>query len=144
MTGADLTGALETSVPRMWDAASLRRGVDPASGGPSFSSVLGRFKPDVATMSPEEKARAAAEEFVATSLVLPVLKQLRETNEAWGPFKPGRHEKVFGDMFDGEIASQIVSAQNFPLVDRLARDLLAGEKAQAALRDTGPSVDTEA
>ena len=70
------------------------------------------------------EAREAAEEFVAGALVLPVLKQLRETSSAWGPFAPGQHEKTFGGLLDQEIASRIVQASNFGLVDRLAHDLL--------------------
>jgi len=67
--------------------------------------------------------------------VLPVLKQLRETNSAWGPFAPGRHEKTFGALLDSEIASKIVKASGFGLVDRLAHDLL---------KQSGSVVDAEA
>ncbi|HBS28459.1 MAG TPA: hypothetical protein DEB06_03185, partial [Phycisphaerales bacterium] len=72
----------------------------------------------------ERTARRTAEEFVASSLVLPVLKALREQNNAAAPFAPGAGEKMFGPLLDDEIAVRISQAQRFPLVDRLARDLL--------------------
>ena len=96
----------------------------PGARGESFASILSRARDGLDQMTPEEKARASAEEFVAQALVLPVLKQMRETNDAWGPFAPGRHEKRFGSMLDGEIASRLVRAQRFPLVERLAQDML--------------------
>jgi Rod binding domain-containing protein len=74
--------------------------------------------------SPEEKARRAAEDFVAVALVQPVLKQLREANQAAEPFKPGPAEKQFRGLADAMMARQIVGASSFPLVDRLAQDML--------------------
>ncbi|MEM1422778.1 MAG: rod-binding protein [Planctomycetota bacterium] len=71
----------------------------------------------------DAEARAAAEEFVAVALVQPILTQLRESNNAWGPFAPGAHEKQFGALLDAEYASRIARASGFGLVDRLANDL---------------------
>ena len=73
--------------------------------------------------SVEARARETAEEFVAVALVEPVLKQLRETNNAAGPFSPGPAERQFGPLLDGEIARRVTGASNFGLVERLARDL---------------------
>jgi Rod binding domain-containing protein len=70
-----------------------------------------------------DRAVEAARSFVSTALVEPILKQLRETNEAWGPFKPGKHEAQFRSMLDARIAERVVSASEWPLVERLARDL---------------------
>lgn len=78
--------------------------------------------------SPEEALRKDAERFIAGALVYPVLKQLRETNNAAAPFAPGEAEKSFGWMFDQHIADEIVSSQNFPLVDAVMRTIRpAGE-----------------
>ncbi len=71
----------------------------------------------------DAEARATAEEFVAVTLVQPLLAQMRQTNNAWGPFKPGAHEKQFGAMLDAEYASRIARASGYGLVDRLAQDL---------------------
>lgn len=71
----------------------------------------------------EKESRAVAQEFVAVALVQPLLEQLRSSNNAWGPFKPGAHEERFGAMLDAEYASRISKASGYGLVDRLARDL---------------------
>jgi hypothetical protein len=44
--------------------------------------------------TPEQAARRSAEEFVASSLIVPVLKALREQNNAAPPFAPGDSEPV--------------------------------------------------
>lgn len=80
----------------------------------------------------DTQAREAAQEFVSLSLVQPVLAQLRKTNQAWGPFKPGAHEKQFGPLIDGQIAMRLTKAQNFPLVDAIARNLLEASQRLAA------------
>ena len=96
-------------------ASTFRAMTDPNS----FQSSLDRA---IAHRDPDE-ARTAAEQFVATSLVLPVLAHMREHNNAAPPFAPTQAERHFGAMLDGELADRIVKAANFPIVDRLARDL---------------------
>lgn len=73
---------------------------------------------------PAAKARQAAELLVSTTLVEPVLKQIRESNNAAPPFGPAPGEKQFGALLDHRLAHDIVRSANFPLVDRLARNLL--------------------
>jgi Rod binding domain-containing protein len=70
-----------------------------------------------------EKARQAAEDFVAMAFVEPILEQIRETNQAAPPFAPTNGEKQFRAMLDATLAREITRAARFPLVDRLARDL---------------------
>ncbi|GAB4544225.1 MAG: hypothetical protein Tsb0013_01160 [Phycisphaerales bacterium] len=86
----------------------------------------------------EAQARATAQEFVAVALVQPILAQLRESNNAWGPFAPGAHEKQFGALLDAEYASRIARASGYALVDRLASDL------QRMLPSSTRGVDKEA
>lgn len=74
--------------------------------------------------SDAERSREAAEKLVSTTLVEPVLKQLRESNNAAAPFAPTQGEKQFGTLLDHRLAHDIVKSANFPMVDRLARDLL--------------------
>ena len=93
-----------------------------------------------AKQSPKQEARAAAEQFVAVTLVQPLLKQLRETNNAAEPFAPGEAEKQFRALHDATLAHEIVSAGHWPLVDRLARDLL--QKSQSA-SETTPSAQSQ-
>lgn len=97
-------------------------------GGVRTRSFVGALQEASEIEDPQERAeaeaRATAEEFVAVALVQPLLEQLRESNNAWGPFKPGAHEKQFGAMLDAEYASRIARASGYGLVDRLSRDLL--------------------
>jgi Rod binding domain-containing protein len=86
-----------------------------------FSGLLARSK---AAQTPEERARSAAEQLVATALVQPVLKQLRESNNAAPPFAPNQAERTFRGLFDAAIAQRMVHAQHWGLVDRLARGML--------------------
>ncbi len=92
----------------------------------SFSSVLSRAqtRPDKANQSPEQKAREAAEQLVATALVQPVLKQLRETNNAAEPFKPNSAERSFGQMMDTQLSQRIVGSKSWALVGRVAQTLM--------------------
>ncbi|MFM9958042.1 MAG: hypothetical protein ACKVZJ_08185 [Phycisphaerales bacterium] len=111
-------------------AASLRRATQ--SGSSAFSLLEAASKPrgegddDAKRTTPEmtqEQARSAAAELVSISLVQPVLAQLRKTNQAWGPFKPGAHEKQFGPLIDAQVAMRITNSTNFPIVDAVARNL---------------------
>lgn len=92
----------------------------------SFASVLSRAqtRPDKANQTPEQKAREAAEQLVATALVQPVLKQLRETNNAAEPFKPNSAERSFGQMMDTQMSQRIVGSKSWALVDRVAETLM--------------------
>lgn len=109
-------------------AAAL--GPRPLPGSAGLSITMGGIKAapsDAANAGADltpEQARKTAEEFVSMSLVQPVLAQLRKTNEAWGVFQPGAHEKQFGPLMDAEIAMRLTKASNFPLVDSVARNLL--------------------
>lgn len=96
-------------------ASSFRAISDPNSFQASLDRAIAQRDPD--------EARSAAEQFVATSLVLPVLAHMREHNNAAPPFAPTQAERHFGAMLDGELADRIVKASNFPIVERLARDL---------------------
>lgn len=115
--------------------AALSRAPEPSalSGSPAwrmptpFSGWLDRRLSAPDTEKAEKTGvpdpRRAAEEFVALSLVQPVLARLRADNQAWGPFAPGAHEKQFGPLIDAEIALRMTRASNFPLVDAVARQL---------------------
>ncbi|MEM7622068.1 MAG: hypothetical protein AAF235_02580 [Planctomycetota bacterium] len=91
-----------------------------------FAALLGRemTRPGASSANPEQRARTAAEDFVATSLVEPLLKSVREANQAPAPWGPSDVEKSFGGLMDADRARQIVRSSSFGIVDRLARDLL--------------------
>jgi Rod binding domain-containing protein len=106
----------------------------------AFAGVLARgmTTPGADRLSPQDKARQTAEQLVAVAFLQPLLKQLRESSHAAPPFAPTQAEKQFGALSDAELAQQLTHAAHFPLVDRLARDLLrrtSMESAEEALTD---------
>jgi Rod binding domain-containing protein len=101
----------------------------------SFQSVLGRSL-GVSDATPEAQARDAAESYVALTFIQPILKQMRESDHTPAPWGPTQGEKQFGALRDAELAQRIAHAQRFPLVDRVARDLLT-RASRTAPRDLG-------
>lgn len=102
---------------------SLKLGSAISSRQDDFSRILAKAS-DTSKLTPEENARRAAREFVAMSLVQPLLKEMRESNHAAPPFAPTGAEKQFQSMLDAHSAQQIVRARQFSLVDSVARKLL--------------------
>lgn len=91
-----------------------------------FAAVIARSH-KLVDGSPEAQAQAAregAQDFVAVTLVQPLLKQLRESNNAAPPFAPSSAERQFRAMMDAQISQRIVRASHFPIVDVIARGLM--------------------
>jgi Rod binding domain-containing protein len=97
-------------------------GGDLAAAQRSFSAVLGKAVESGG--SPEERAREAAEQLVAQTFVLPMLKGLRQSDRSAPPFAPSQGEKQFRALMDAELAQRMVKGGGYGLVDRLAQDLL--------------------
>jgi hypothetical protein len=89
----------------------------------AFADVLAIANRGMDLQDPAEQHREAAEKLVATTLVEPILKQLREANNTPPPFGPGAGEKQFRSLGDAHAAREIVRSSRFELVDRLAQDL---------------------
>lgn len=106
---------------------SLTLGTSISSRQNDFSRILARASETV-TKTPEETAQQAAREFVAMSLVQPLLKEMRDTNHAAAPFAPTGAEKQFQSMLDAHAAQEIVRARQFSLVDSVARKLLDAQR----------------
>ncbi len=105
----------------------------------SFAGVLSRRQD--ATASTQDKATQAARDFVAVAFIQPVMKQLRETDNAAAPFAAGPAEKKFRSLLDASHAQHLVKAANFPLVDRIASDILrAGNRAGASALPTAAMI----
>lgn len=87
----------------------------------------------------ERKAHKAAEDWVAMTLIQPILREARENNHAEGPFAPGPYEKQFGALHDAAVAREIAHSARMPIADRVAQDLLraAGIGAHSAGRQSG-------
>jgi len=88
-----------------------------------FASALSRATSPTG-QTPQARARDAAEQLVATSLVAPVLKSLRESDGAAAPFAPSQGERSFRQMQDTVLAQRLVKSSNWTLVDQVARRLL--------------------
>jgi Rod binding domain-containing protein len=114
------------------DAAPARMSQGLAHDQRSFLDILGKAAGAPAsraagrgdTQPREDRAREAAEQLVAQTFVLPMLKEMRQSNSAAPPFAPSQGEKQFRALMDAELAQRIVKASRFNLVQRLARDLL--------------------
>lgn len=121
---------------RAYTPANASVSIDSSSRRPGTKAFAERLAREASLTDPEAIAEAEtrrtmeadayekAKEFVAQSLVQPLLKQLRESNNAWGPFKPGQHEKSFSWLIDEQISNRIVDSKNFPVVDRVAETLM--------------------
>lgn len=105
-----------------------------------FSSVLARAAGKSKDKLDEKQAHEAAADFVAAAFIEPLLKTLRESNQAAPPFAPGTGEKQFRGLMDAQLARHISRGAHFPLVDRVARDLL-GKPRELPLQYRLPATD---
>ncbi len=128
MNDASIMSALSPVHPAAAPSAPSRGLIDDQR---SFAAVLGRSgvgllgaRTRLAAATPADKAREAAEQLVAIGLIQPVLKEFREGNRASPPFAPSPGERQFRALLDAELAQRITRSARFPLVERLAHDLL--------------------
>lgn len=106
----------------------------------AFTEVLGKQTGRQLGKVDEAKIREAAETFVATAFVQPVLKQMRASNRTAAPFGPTKAEQQFQSLMDAQISRQIVHKSNWSVVDRVAQQMLI--KAGLAPNPTfGPAAD---
>ncbi len=119
---------------------SLRTvGLESDGLGSRFADVLKRAEAsgaagDGKASLDRARARGAAAEFVAATLVQPILASLRDTNESAAPFAPGEAERAFGPMLDAEIAERIVKSARFSIVDVIAKQLVGEGKGVSGTR----------
>ncbi len=101
---------------------------DPATPAPvrngqrSFAEILSIA--DRGPLASKPEPTEVAETFVAVALVQPLLAEARKSSWAAEPFAPSDAEKQFGALMDAHVAREITRAARFPLVQRLARDML--------------------
>ncbi|MBX3324012.1 MAG: hypothetical protein KF757_13605 [Phycisphaeraceae bacterium] len=74
-------------------------------------------------------AQNAAAQLVSITFVEPILKEAREARSTEPPFGQTPAERQFGSLLDAQTAQRIVSNWNLPLVDRIARDIIARSAA---------------
>lgn len=125
LTTPTLATALTPTSPRISGGDRER-----SAGQRSFLDAIAKANDGVGT--PRERARAAAEQLVATTFIAPILKEAREAAaKVPPPFGPGEGEKQFRALGDARLADRLARAANWGIVDRIASDLLAkgGERA---------------
>lgn len=100
-----------------------------SSNKQTFSNMLGKIQTPGSTSDPA-KIREVAEKYVASSLVLPLLKQAREARDSTPPFGMTDAEKQMGSLMDSHLANDMVKRGNWAIVDRISRNLQkAAEKS---------------
>ncbi len=107
----------------------------------SFDSTLGGMLNKSGDLA---DTRKAAEEFVSIAFVEPILRSLRESNQAAEPFAPTAAEKSFGPLLDAEISKKIVSHERYGLVDAVARQLRSAGMTGVAGPAPSKEIDTNA
>ena len=75
-------------------------------------------------MTDEQKVRLAAEQLVASTMLKPILSQIRQDPFKSDLFHGGRTEEIFGEQLDNIIADRMVSKQGFGLVDSVYKNFM--------------------
>ncbi len=120
-----MTGAIGDNLSTLSvGGGSLAPGADAAlsSRQEDFTSVIARAK-NAAGRDRAKAAREAAEQFVASALVQPILGQLRTTNWAAAPFTPTQGERTFQQMADAQTAIGLVRKGRWAIVDQIAASI---------------------
>jgi hypothetical protein len=115
----DITMNLTSANPIPSLAARQPAGMAMRSNPAAFAATLASEK------SKYSEAKTAAEQLVATTFVVPLLKRFRESSNAAAPFAPTSAEKSLRSLADTNLAESIVRKSNWPLVDRLAQRMLS-------------------
>lgn len=126
---------LGVGVPIGARAAARASGVI-GSNRRDFELALGRARHE--GMDGPARVRELAEQMVSAALVMPLLKELRQSNRAAPPFGPTGSEKTLGPLADAALAQRMVRAEGWGIVERLER--VFGERAgeaEAARRALG-------
>lgn len=79
--------------------------------------------------------REAAEQFVSSAFLVPILNSLQESPFGEGPFAPGIGEKRFAPLLNTHLADRVTSAAGFGLVESIM-ERLAPTSAAAADPET--------
>lgn len=117
----DITGVISRSAGNTLDTQTK---LPNAQNQLEFADIMGKRTTDGYQKHDETKIRETVENFVAETFVRPIFKQLRSTNQAQAPFAPSKAEQQFQSLIDAQLARRMVHKANWPLVDRLAQDML--------------------
>lgn len=88
----------------------------------------------------QAELRQAAEQFVSSAFVLPLLAQMRDDPFRSDLFHGGQGEDAFQSQLDTILADRITRGARFPLVDTIVDKILSGYGARAGrASSTSPS-----
>lgn len=123
-TQPQLPATATTEAPRL----AAQSGED-FTAAPLFNGFLDRAKSE--GQSKEAQLREAAEKLVATTLIMPMFKQLRNDPLAAKLLHGGRGEEIFQQQMDQVLSDRIAGAAGFDLVDSVYQHLSSAAKGKA-------------
>jgi hypothetical protein len=120
-------------------AVPLRPGVLQAQT-PHFSELLkvNDTKTDRIPETTSDTVRHSAQEFVALSLVQPVLAAARNDPFRASMFHGGQAEDAFGQQLDAQLAQRITQRANLPVVDAVYRRIMSLAQRRNGAQVKGP------
>lgn len=144
LTGLDILN--RTSAPGGLGAITrpLAGGTDrgswnlPGTNGPHFSEMLNPrdTAADRAPQTRDETATTAARQLVSSTLILPLMKQMRQDPFKVSMFHGGQAEDAFNSQLDTILADRLTARSNLPIVASvekwITRRSATGAEAQAA------------
>ena len=86
----------------------------------------------------DQKAHQAAEDFVATSFIQPLLAEARRDPLKVDMFHGGQAEEAFGQQLDVILAGRVVHKANLPIVDSIYRGI-----TRSSSRRSSPVADPQ-
>jgi hypothetical protein len=117
--------------------AAARQGAPAASaaaGTPHFSDLINPrdFAGDRTPASPRQRVHQAAVQLVSSTLVKPILDQVRKDPLRSELFHGGSAEDAFGAQLDTILADRVTAGANLPVVGAVERSILRSPAAAAA------------
>ncbi len=89
------------------------------------------------SLAQQARARKAAQEFVASTFIQPLLDQMRKDPFRSKLFHGGQAEDMFSQQLNRKLADRIVASTRLPIVDTVYREILR-QPAQAPAALTEP------
>lgn len=127
-----LTAAVDPASTPLTTALSRRGGAE------GFAHSLTQAARANGADSAQQPLRRAAQQFVASALILPLLAQVRNDPFRSDLLHGGRAEEAFGQLLDTHLADGIAQRVHLPLVDAIERFMIrSNSPAQPA---TAPTV----
>ena len=96
-----------------WDGPHFSEVLDPRDGG------AGRL-----AQTSEQTVRQAAQQLVASTLVLPVLAQAHKDPLRSDLFHGGQAEEMFQSQLDTQLADRMMARSRMPIVDSVYRGIM--------------------